>query len=72
VSNYYQPSTAVWGRAEYSVACPAVDDARAKVYYHLSQLFAATRVERVMNEHPQTTDARQLCRLLIDTHFDDE
>ena len=71
-SNYYQPPTAVWGRAEYSVACPYVlDEARAKVYYHLSQLFPAERVERVMNDNPTVTDARSLCSLLIDVRLDD-
>ncbi|CAJ0575406.1 unnamed protein product, partial [Mesorhabditis spiculigera] len=46
----------------------SMDDSRAKLQYHLSQLFPSTAVAAVMAAHPEEKDPQRLCEVILAFH----
>ncbi|XP_069959491.1 probable ribonuclease ZC3H12C isoform X2 [Cherax quadricarinatus] len=46
-------------------AASSHEDARLRIFYHLSQLFPVAQVRAVLARYPEETDAKQLCATLL-------
>lgn len=44
---------------------PGHEDARLRVFYHLSHLFPEAQVRAVMTQHPEETDPRKICGYIV-------
>uniref|UniRef100_A0A1I7WVD2 C3H1-type domain-containing protein n=1 Tax=Heterorhabditis bacteriophora TaxID=37862 RepID=A0A1I7WVD2_HETBA len=71
MGHLFTPSTAVWGHSELSVGpltteCSADSDTvRARLQYHLCQLFPEAVVVSVMSAHPNETNSQVLCERIL-------
>ncbi|CAJ0962596.1 unnamed protein product, partial [Mesorhabditis belari] len=77
-SHLFSPSQpGIWGHSEFSLTPintttelvdPTYDESRARLQYHLSQLFPSTAVAAVMAAHPDEKDPQRLCEIIIAFH----